>query len=91
MSRPRERVALIGGGPPRPLTALRLARQHHVQPGAHPGFADREHFGRRELPLSPEQIHAEVVAQVGALLGLAQAAGQISVNAQESPGRSALA
>jgi len=27
-----------------------LAARHGVQVGAHPGYADREHFGRRELP-----------------------------------------
>ena len=29
--------------------AVALARQHGVAVGAHPGFSDREHFGRREL------------------------------------------
>jgi 5-oxoprolinase (ATP-hydrolysing) subunit A len=39
---------------------LRLCRVHHVVAGAHPGYADREHFGRRELALP----HAELVALV---------------------------
>ena len=55
--------------------ALRLAARHGVQVGAHPGFADREHFGRRELPLSESQIFAECVYQIGALSGLARAVG----------------
>lgn len=55
--------------------ALRLAAQHGVQIGAHPGYADREHFGRRELTLSQDAIFELCVYQVGALMGLAQAVG----------------
>jgi UPF0271 protein len=54
--------------------ALALAKQHRVQVGAHPGFADREHFGRRELALSEQQIFEDCVYQIGALAGLARAA-----------------
>lgn len=53
--------------------ALRLAAQNGVQAGAHPGYADREHFGRRELERSEDQIFEECVYQVGALTGLARA------------------
>ena len=55
--------------------ALSLAAQHDVQVGVHPGFADREHFGRREWILSETQIFAECVYQIGALAGLAHAVG----------------
>ncbi len=54
---------------------LKLAAQHGVQVGAHPGFADREHFGRRELQQNEAQIFAECVYQIGALAGLVRAAG----------------
>src|SRR4051794_33834754 len=57
------------------LASLHAAARHGVQPGAHPGFADREHFGRRELPLEGPQVYAETVYQVGALVGLGRAAG----------------
>ena len=53
------------------LTALRTAAAHGVRVGAHPSFNDREHFGRRELDVSREQIYAECVYQIGALAGLA--------------------
>ena len=53
---------------------LRVAKQHGVAAGAHPGFADREHFGRRELSMTERQIYDECVYQVGALSGLARAA-----------------
>jgi UPF0271 protein len=57
------------------LATLRAAAVHGVQVGAHPSFNDREHFGRRELDVSEEQIFAECVYQIGALAGLARAAG----------------
>ena len=55
--------------------ALKLAARHGVQVGAHPGYADRENFGRRELPLSYEAIFELCLYQVGALAGLAKANG----------------
>jgi UPF0271 protein len=55
--------------------ALRAAARHGVQVGAHPGFADREHFGRRELVRTEEQVIEECVYQIGALAGLAKAVG----------------
>lgn len=54
---------------------LRLARQYSVQVGAHPGFPDREHFGRRELPRSEQQVFEDCVFQIGALTALARAIG----------------
>jgi UPF0271 protein len=57
------------------LAALKLAAKLGVQVGAHPGYADREHFGRRELELSEEAIFEMCLYQVGALAGLAQAVG----------------
>jgi UPF0271 protein len=56
-------------------TAVNAAAKHGVHAGAHPGFADREHFGRIELRIPPAQLFAECVYQVGALAGLAKAAG----------------
>lgn len=52
-----------------------LARRHGVAVGAHPGYADREHFGRRELTMMPEEVHALVLAQVRALQRTASDAG----------------
>jgi UPF0271 protein len=46
---------------------VQLAMRHGVAIGAHPGFADRENFGRRELALSLEEIHVLVLHQVRAL------------------------
>src|SRR5258708_2328716 len=56
--------------------ALDLAAKHGVQVGAHPGFPDREHFGRREQALAEEALNEMCLYQVGALLGLARIAGR---------------
>ncbi len=53
--------------------ALQLAARHGVRVGAHPGYADRENFGRRELALPEDAIVDLVLYQVGALMGLAKA------------------
>src|SRR5919202_1378633 len=63
------------GDPATASAALEAAARHGVQVGAHPGFMDREHFGRRELARGEQQVFEECVYQVGALAGLARAAG----------------
>jgi len=57
--------------------ALTLAREQGVVAGAHPGFADREHFGRRELDLSADAIFRLCIHQVGALIALARQVGTL--------------
>jgi UPF0271 protein len=52
-----------------------LARQHGVAVGAHPGYPDLQGFGRRPLGLSPAEVEAWMLAQIGALAGVARAAG----------------
>ena len=49
-----------------------LARDHDVAIGCHPGHADRLHFGRRKLPISPAAA-ADLVAKQ--LASLAEVAG----------------
>jgi 5-oxoprolinase (ATP-hydrolysing) subunit A len=56
-------------------TALELAARHGVAAGAHPGFNDPAHFGRRELPMPPSEVHDLVVDQIRALLGVARVVG----------------
>ncbi|EIZ2181180.1 5-oxoprolinase subunit PxpA [Cronobacter sakazakii] len=55
--------------------SVRLALAHGVAMGAHPGFADRENFGRTAMQLPPETIYAETLYQVGALAAIARAEG----------------
>lgn len=49
--------------------AMAIARG--VRIGAHPGYEDRENFGRRELDFPLEQVTAQVARQVGKLAGYA--------------------
>ena len=55
--------------------ALRAAKARGVVVGAHPGFPDRENFGRRRMMLSPEDLDATVRAQVRLLVELGEAEG----------------
>jgi UPF0271 protein len=48
-----------------------LAQQHGVAIGAHPGYADRENFGRREMSLSPAQAGDLVRSQIEAIRAIA--------------------
>lgn len=52
-------------------TTLRLCREHGVAAGAHPGYADREHFGRRELLLSHDEIAELILSQLTRLSTIA--------------------
>jgi len=54
---------------------VELAKKHGVAIGAHPGFADRDHFGRRELPVSAAEVRGLVHDQVLRLQLIARGAG----------------
>jgi len=56
-------------------TAVELARRHGVSIGAHPGFADRENFGRREPAVDARAVRALVTDQIRALQTIADACG----------------
>lgn len=51
---------------------LELAAKHGVAVGAHPGYPDREHFGRVDLPLSPADVRTHCQYQVGGLEAVAR-------------------
>jgi UPF0271 protein len=54
---------------------IELARRWGLAIGAHPGYPDRENFGRRELNLPPAEVEAAVFEQLRALARLASAHG----------------
>lgn len=56
-------------------TTLRAAAARGVALGAHPGFADRENFGRRRLVLPPQELDGQVRAQVRRLVDIADEEG----------------
>lgn len=55
---------------------VRLAGARGVDIGAHVGFPDRQGFGRRVMQIEPDDLAAMVTYQLGALAGIARAAGQ---------------
>ncbi|MDF9296748.1 5-oxoprolinase subunit PxpA [Geobacillus stearothermophilus] len=56
---------------------VQLAIQHGVAIGAHPGLPDLLGFGRRAMAVSPEEVYAYVVYQIGALAAFVKAEGGV--------------
>jgi len=56
-------------------TTIAQALRHSVAIGAHPGYPDRENFGRIELNLSSDAVSSFVYEQVEALARIADALG----------------
>ncbi|QBM29452.1 LamB/YcsF family protein [Hydrogenophaga pseudoflava] len=54
---------------------VRLAIANGVSLGAHPAFPDLQGFGRRVMQLSPRELEAAILYQVGALQAMASAEG----------------
>ncbi|MBV1777058.1 5-oxoprolinase subunit PxpA [Burkholderiaceae bacterium DAT-1] len=54
---------------------VRAAIQAGVAIGAHPGYLDPEHFGRREMQLPLDEVRAGILYQVGALQAIVNAEG----------------
>ena len=63
------------GNPATMRKTVRLAVEHGVAIGAYPGLPDLVSFGRREMPVTPQEVHDMVLYQAGALAAFARAAG----------------
>ncbi len=63
------------GDPAGILQTVRDAAQRGVAIGAHVGYPDLVGFGRRNMEPTSRELVADVIYQIGALQGLAQAAG----------------
>lgn len=57
------------------LDTLRHAKAHGVAVGAHVSYPDLAGFGRRAMAMGSAELVADVIYQIGALQGLARAAG----------------
>lgn len=55
------------GDPTTMRKTVALAKDHGVAVGVHPGYRDLVGFGRREMDIPPDEIHDEIVYQLGAL------------------------
>lgn len=54
---------------------VRLAKRYDVAIGAHLSWKDAEGFGRREMTLTPDEVEALVLYQMGALYAIAKTEG----------------
>lgn len=54
---------------------VRLALKYHIAIGAHPGFPDLQGFGRRDIGMTPDEVFAMVLYQIGALEAIVRAEG----------------
>jgi UPF0271 protein len=54
---------------------VRMAKEHGVAVGAHPGLPDLIGFGRRDMSVSPQELKDYFVYQIGALKAFVEAAG----------------
>ncbi|REC93802.1 LamB/YcsF family protein [Kushneria indalinina] len=54
---------------------LQAAAEHGVTVGAHVSYPDLVGFGRRYMDIASDELYADVIYQIGALQGLARAAG----------------
>ena len=54
---------------------LLLAARHRTAAGAHPGYPDREGFGRRRMELTPGEIYNAVSSQIADLRDVARETG----------------
>lgn len=57
------------------LKTVKLAKKYGIAIGAHPAFPDLVGFGRRYMALSPDEIKADVMYQIGALWALCKSEG----------------
>ena len=55
--------------------AVDLALQHQVRIGAHPGYPDRENFGRQEMNLSVSELEETLYNQLSSLEGIIREKG----------------
>jgi len=67
--------ATHAGSPANMIHALREAKARNLSVGAHPGYFDRENFGRKETPVTPEELYHIIIYQLGALRSLADEVG----------------
>jgi UPF0271 protein len=63
------------GDPTIMLATCRAAAERGVAVGAHVAYRDLAGFGRRPMQVTPDELHADVVHQLGAMTATARVAG----------------
>jgi 5-oxoprolinase (ATP-hydrolysing) subunit A len=61
---------------------IEQALKHQVAVGAHPGYPDKQNFGRLELNMAPQEVADSVFEQVAALASLAAQCGATVIHAK---------
>lgn len=56
-------------------TTIKIAKKYGVAVGAHPGLQDLRGFGRRRIPVDPEELKADLIYQLGAIDGFLRVEG----------------
>src|SRR4051812_48668936 len=54
-----------------------LAMEHNVAVGAHPGFADKKNFGRKEQQLSDTALYDLITAQLNIMQAVCRSQGAV--------------
>lgn len=55
---------------------LSMCQKHGVAAGAHPGYPDKENFGRTNLNVTPQQVYDYTVYQIGAIMAFESKTGK---------------
>ena len=63
------------GDPSVMRATIRLAKEHGVAVGAHPGWPDLQGFGRREMSMTPDEAEGYILYQIGALAAFCREEG----------------
>lgn len=63
------------GDPTIMKNTINTALKHGVEIGAHPGYPDKEGFGRRNMDMEPGRLHDMILYQVGAIKSMTEALG----------------
>lgn len=63
------------GGSDMMMKTVDLCKENQAGIGAHPGYPDKENFGRTNMQVTPAQVYGYTLYQLGALDALAKAKG----------------
>ncbi|MEJ5171546.1 MAG: 5-oxoprolinase subunit PxpA [Fimbriimonadales bacterium] len=63
------------GDPSVLLRTVKWAKQYGVAVGAHTGLPDRQGFGRRRMDITPDELYADTIYQLGAIAGVCKVIG----------------
>lgn len=63
------------GDPTVMLQTVKWAKEYGVAVGAHTGLPDMQGFGRRRMEITPDELYADTIYQIGAIAGACKVVG----------------